>query len=90
VLDHERDTLRKSRRGCGDECSGRNQAFLARVTAGSGNREQRPLDPPGGRDHERSRERVPVELMNQLERGGVELSQPVKEFAQCGQGIDRM
>ena len=90
VLDHERDTLREGRRRCCHQRRRRNQAFLGRVTAGSGNREQRPLDPPGGRDHERSRERVPVELMDQLERGAVELSQPVKEFAQRGHGIDGM
>jgi hypothetical protein len=33
---------------------------------------------------------MPVELMDQLDRGTVELSQPLKEFAQCGQGIDGM
>jgi hypothetical protein len=88
VLDQERDALREGRRRCGHQRRRRNQAFLGCVTAGSGNREQRPLDPPSGRDHERSRERVPVELMDQLECGAVELRQLMKEFAQCGQGID--
>jgi hypothetical protein len=90
VLDHERDTLRDGRRGCGDQRRRRDQASLGRVTAGARHREQRPLDPPGRCDHERSRERVPVELMDQLDRGTVELSQPMNEFAQCGQGIDGM
>jgi hypothetical protein len=90
VLDHESDTLRDARCGRGDQRRRRDHPPLGRVTAGARHREQRPFDPPGGRDHERSRERVPVELMDQLERGTVELSQPLKKFAQCGQAIDGM
>jgi hypothetical protein len=33
---------------------------------------------------------MPVELMDELEGSAVELSQPVKEFAQCGHGIGGM
>jgi hypothetical protein len=81
VLQRYGYALGDRRRRGGGEC-GRRQSAPQGVATAAGDREERPLDPPGRRNHEDNRERRPVNSMQQLEQRGIYPGQLTQKLGQ--------
>ncbi len=81
VLQEHGDALGK-RSSSGHREGGRREPALDGVAAAAGDREERPLDPPRGSDHEDRREGPPVDSVQPLESGAVPLGELTQEFRQ--------
>lgn len=82
VLDHYGEPF-GDRGSCGGGERGGREPALDGVAAASGERKERPLDPPRRSNHEDRRERAPVNTVQPLERGAVPLGDDAEELVQA-------